>query len=192
MSAPSRPWSATVDHYVGALRALLPRGVAWSFFGPSSRAALFLMGLSRELVRAHEFVRNLSAELLPSESTDMLAAWESALGLPETGESLATTTADRRLDALAKFTARAVVNEGQWVALAEAAGWPGATIAHGYDEVATCEGSCEALVGGDRWAAFAWYLDLPDPGSDGPDSPFEALCQKLRPANTLLIVRYIP
>lgn len=185
MATPSRPWSATADEYVSALRALLPRGVAW-VMGPDSRVANFTLGLSRELVRAHEFVRNLSSELLPSEATDMLAAWESALGLPEAGESLATTTADRRLDALAKFTARAVVSESQWIALAAAAGWPGATIAHGYTEVATCEGSCEALVGGDRWAAFAWYLEIPGYTTD---APFEALCQKLKQSNTLLTVR---
>lgn len=185
MVAPARPWAATADHYVGAFRALLPRGVAW-VMGPDSRVALFVLGLSREFVRLHEFIRNLSAELQPGEASDMLAAWESALGLPETGESLAATTADRRLDALAKFTARAVVNESQWIALAAAAGWPGATIAHGYTEVATCEGTCEALVGGDRWAAFAWYLEIPGYTTD---APFEALCQKIKQANTMLTVR---
>lgn len=185
MSTPARPWSATAADYVGALRALLPTGPAW-MFGPTARAALFLTGTAREMVRAHTYVRDLVAELLPSEATNMLAAWESALGLPETGEELAATTADRRLDAAAKLAAGATITEAQWIALAEAAGWPGATIAHGYDESMTCESTCESLVGGDRWAAFAWYLEIPGYTTD---SPFEALCQKLKPANTLLTVR---
>lgn len=185
MTTPVRPWTATAAEYVGAIRALLPTGPAW-MFGPSSRAALFLTGLSREFVRSHTYIRGLVAELLPGEATEMLAAWESALGLPETGEELAATTADRRLDATAKIAAGATITEAQWIALAAAAGWPGATIAHGYDEVMTCESSCEALVGGDRWAAFAWYLEIPGYTTDGP---FEALCQKLKPANTLLTVR---
>ena len=192
MATPSRPWEATADQYVGALRALLPRGVAW-MFGPNSRPALFLTGLSRELVRAHNFVRALPAELLPSESTEMLAAWEAVLGLPESGEALAATTAGRRLDAIAKLSARAVVTEAQWGALITANGMtydPAGLIGHGYDEAATCMGSCERLVGGDRWAAFAWYLTI-DASASTPNAAFEALAQKLKPANTLLIVRYL-
>ena len=167
-----------------ALRALLPRGPAWRF-GPSSRAALFITGLSREFVRAHTWLVGLVGEMLPSEATEMLAAWESALGLPEVGSALAATTADRRLDAAAKLAAQATITEAQWIAMAAAAGWPGATIGHGYDEVATCEGECDDLVGGDRWAAFAWYLQIPGYTTD---APFEAIAQKLKPANTLLII----
>jgi uncharacterized protein YmfQ (DUF2313 family) len=188
MATPARPWTATAEDYVAALRALLPRGAAW-VISPDSRVARFVLGLSRELVRAHAFVASLPGELIPNESTGLLAAWESALGLPEPGEILAATTADRRLDALAKFAAGATVTEAQWIALAAAAGWPGTTIGHGYDEVATCEGTCEALVGGDRWAAFAWYLLIP---SYTTDAPFEALCQKIRPANTLLMIEAAP
>lgn len=183
------PWLATAAEYTAALIALAGRGRAWRP-APGTRTHKWWTGLAAELVRLHVWLVGLNDELDPRATTEALGAWERSLGIPTPGQTLAATVEERRLVVTAQLLAGTTITEADWIALAEAAGWPGATISHGYTEAATCESPSDYLVGGDRWAAFAWYLDLPDPDSEGPDVRFEALCQRLKPANTLLIIRY--
>jgi uncharacterized protein YmfQ (DUF2313 family) len=181
-----KPWAGVATQYVAGLIALAGRGRAW-MPQPSSRTALFWLGVSRELVRAHDWFVALVAEFDPRTATDTLDAWERSLGLPESGEVIAATNAERRLDITAKLLARAVVTKAQWVAFAEAAGYTNVTITSGHAAQFTCNSRCNALVTGPYYCAAAWTLTM----TGSQNTAFEALANKIKPAHTRLIFVYV-
>lgn len=180
------PWTATAQEYQIAIRGLLRPGPA-DRRPLDSRTGLYLLGIAREMVRLHTFLVSLQAEMDPARTTLALEAWESALGLPEVGEVLGGSTAQRRLDALAKFTAKAVITEAEWVAFAEAAGYTGATVRAGSAEAFTCNSDCNDPVTGEEWTAYVWYLVLPGVSN----AAFEAMALKMKPSHTRLIFEYV-
>lgn len=186
MIALAPPWLATAAQYALQLIALAGRGRAWT---PQvgSRTANWWDGMAVEFARAHAWVVGLGDELDPSTATDALSAWEESLGLPESGETIAAATADRRLDAIAKLLARAVVTETQWIAFATAAGYTGVTVTQGSGSNFTCDSLCNAYVTGPHYSAFVWTLTMT--GTSNP--AFEALALKMAPANTSLRFVYV-
>ncbi len=184
--APAKPWAGNATEYVAALVALAGRGRAWA--PPStSRTAKWWLGVARELVRAHDWLRDLIDELDPEAATDTLDAWERSLGLPESGEVIAASNADRRLDITAKLLARAVVTKSQWIAFAEAAGYTSVTITSGHAAQFTCNSRCNALVTGPYYCAAVWTLTM----TGSQNTAFEALANKIKPAHTRLIFVYV-
>ncbi len=182
----TEPGTSSAAEYRGLIQALLPRGKAW-ILRPEGLAYRFVTGLVVELVRVHDWVVDLVAEMDPTTSTDLLAAWERSVGLPEDGEVIAATDAQRRLDVAAKVIARQIRTEADWVALAVAAGYAGAYVTQGSDAMATCNSTCNAYVGGPYYDAFTFTLHMPG----GVASPnFEALCRRTKQSGVRIAFDY--
>lgn len=181
------PTTSTVAQYRGLIQALLPRGKAW-VLRPEGLAYLFVGGIATELVRLHDWLVDLVAEMDPTTTTDLLEAWERSVGLPEVGEVIAGTNAQRRLDITAKIVARQIRTEADWVALAEAAGFAGAYVEQHSDGMATCDSTCNAYVQGPYWDAFSFTLHLP---GGTPNTQFEALCARTAQAGVVVRFNYV-
>jgi uncharacterized protein YmfQ (DUF2313 family) len=170
------PGTSSVAEYVALFQQLLPRGKAW-LIQPGTRTARWLDGLMVEAVRVHDFLSNLVDDYDPSTASgELLEAWERSVGLPEPGEELAATTAERRLDVVARIAAANVRTEADWVALAEAAGYAGASVTQGSETMCTCDSLCTAYVQGEHMDAFSFTLNLP---GGTPNAQFEALCRRI-------------
>ena len=95
MSADVKPWAGVATQYVRALIQLAGRGRAW-LPESTSRTAKFWLGTSRELVRGHDWLVSLIAELDPSTATNTLDAWERFFQAPPRGSAYAPTPQPRR------------------------------------------------------------------------------------------------
>ena len=186
MIALSPPWLATANQYAAQLIALAGRGLAWQP-QPGGRTYSWWLGTSAEFATAHAWLVDLVAELDPSTATDALGAWETSLGLPESGYVIAATDPARRLDILAKLFARAVVTEAQWIAFAESAGYAPATVTQGSSSTFNVNSTCSAYVTGPHYDAFVWILTL----TGTSNAAFEALATKMAPAHTSLRFVYV-
>lgn len=182
----TEPGTSTAAQYRGLLQALLPRGKAW-ILRPEGLAYKFVTGLAAEAVRVHDWLVDLIAEMDPTTSTDLLPAWERSVGLPEDGEELAATNAQRRLDIAAKIVARQIRTEADWIALAEAAGYAGAYVTQFSDGMATCNSTCNVYVQGPYWDAFGFTLHMP---GGVANAQFEALCQRVAQAGVVVLFDY--
>jgi uncharacterized protein YmfQ (DUF2313 family) len=180
------PGTATAAQYLSLLQQLLPPGKAFRLRG-DSLAGKFALGLTRELVRLHDFAVDLIEEMDPSTATDALAAWERSLGLPEAGDEIAATTAQRRLDAAAKLATSNTRTEADWIALAEAAGYTSVTITQASDTMATCESYCDAAIGDAYYYAYSFTIHMP---GGTPSPAFEALCRKIVQAGVQVLFDY--
>ena len=183
---PTTPWAGSATQYVAALIALAGRGRAWRP-AATSRTAKFWLGVAREMVRGHDWLVSLIAELDPSTATTTLDAWERSLGLPESGQVIAATTAERRLDITAKLLSRAVVSKDQWVAFAEANGYTNVTITSGHAAQFTCNSQCDDPVTGPYYCAAVWTLTM----TGTQNTAFEAMANKIKPAQTRLLFVYV-
>ena len=186
MSADVKPWAGVATQYVRALIQLAGRGRAW-LPESTSRTAKFWLGTSRELVRIHDWLRAQIEEHDPSTATDSLDTWERSLGLPESGEVIAATSADRRLDVVAKLLSRAVVSKAQWIAFAEANGYTNVTITSGHASRFTVNSDCNDAVTGPYWCAAVWTLTM----TGTQNTAFEAMANKIKPAQTRLLFVYV-
>ena len=181
-----KPWAGAAAQYVRALIQLAGRGRAWQPES-TSRTAKFWLGVSRELVRLHDWLVDQVEEHDPSTATDSLDAWERSLGLPESGEVIAATAAERRLDITAKLFSRAVVSKSDWVTFAEAAGYTNVTITSGHASRFTVNSECNDPLTGPYWCAAVWTLTM----TGTQNTAFEAMANKIKPAQTRLLFVYV-
>ena len=182
----ARPWTAVATEYRSALIALAGRGIAWQ---PSltSRTGLWWLGMAREFVRLHSWLVALVDEMDPRTATNTLETWEQSLGLPEPGEVIAATLAERRLDVTAKLLAQAVVTEAEWIALAEAAGYTGVTITQASSTMCNANSTCNAYVQGPYYDAAVMTITM----TGSANTAFEALCNRIKPAQSRIIFVYV-
>ncbi len=167
--------------YVKLLKALLPRGRAWS--RESGDLTKLLTGTSRELVRADTVVGSLLSERDTRTADALLPEHEEDLGLA----AGSLTKAQRRAAAHAQRTAMGGQDPAYFVRVAAALGY---TITIEESRPAWCG---IAVVGdpcGDQDALFTWLVRVqysasyPDPtGAD-----LLALLEKLKPAHTQIVL----
>lgn len=182
----TEPGTSSMTEYRGLIQALLPRGKAW-VLRPEGLAYRFVTGVAVELVRVHDWLVDLIAEMDPTTSTDLLPAWERSVGLPEDGEVIAATDAQRRLDIAAKIIARQIRTEADWVALATAAGYTGVTVTQGSDSMCTCNSTCNAYVQGPYYDAYVFTIHMP---GGTPNAQFEALCRRVKQSGVRVLFDY--
>lgn len=72
----------SADDYTAALRALLPRGRVWPTDAGTTQADV-IASLSPSFAQVDSDAIALLADLFPSTTTNFVAEWESALGLPD-------------------------------------------------------------------------------------------------------------
>jgi uncharacterized protein YmfQ (DUF2313 family) len=99
MSAPNYQAS----DFVGAIQALMPRGLAWPT-DPTSVQTQVIGGLAPTWVRHAESNNNLLVDAFPATSVQLLPDWESTLGLPDPCAGESPILAVRQQQVVARLT----------------------------------------------------------------------------------------
>ena len=145
------------DDYRQQLLALLPPGPAWDEdFAPFHGQLLGAFGAG--LAGVHGRADELQQETDPRTTYELLARWESVLGLPDECTLPGATLDERRTAMVAKFLSLGGLSRGYYLALAASLGYPGATITE--FRPMTCESTCDAGIDPDPWSSV-WMLNLP-------------------------------
>lgn len=141
------------------LARLLPP-VAYATSGPALTAEL--ASIAALLDEALALCGVLDTELDPRSAYALLEEFETTFGLPDACADVDfQTVTDRRLALVTRIAARGSQQPAYYVALAEALGYPGATV-HEYDPW-TCIDTCVEPISGPGWR-FVWSLQVPGDG----------------------------
>lgn len=193
----------TADDYLLQLQALLPPGPAW----PRDQEAVLtklLLALAAEFARIDRRGGDLIEEADPRTTSELLADWERAAGLPDTCLTAGQTVQQRRAALVSKLTSMGGQSRQYFIDMAASLGYPGAAI----DEFRpmNCNDNCnDALHSEDD--RFAWRINLPNSnagtylancnstcndalGSWG-DKVLECRISHLKPAHTTALFAYI-
>lgn len=103
--------------YARGLRALLPPGPAWQA-GEGSVLFKLLLGFAEELARLDRRVNDLLNEMDPRTTSELLAEWERALGIPDLSVSYARDFNQRRATVYGAITAAGGQSEAFFIDLA--------------------------------------------------------------------------
>lgn len=191
--------------YLLQLQALLPEGAAWTREAEAVLTAL-LAGLAEEYARADSRGDDLLRQIDPRDADELLADWETTLGLPDICSQLLLITQGRREAAYTKLLTTGGASRQYFIDLAAALGYPDATI----DEYRpmSCNDTCnDSLYSEDD--RFVWQLNLPAAGVGattimtcndsccdylrvfGGDYALECRIGRLKPAHTFLLFAYV-
>lgn len=188
--------------FVAALRALLPRGLAWDF-APGSTAVAALSGLAAPMAVLHARAGDLSErEADPAQASELLAAWEQAYGLPDLCVGDGQTQQERRAALVARIGASGGQSIAYYTAVAAALGYA-ITIQEfrpfylGYRTIGS------PLL--DVEAAFRWRVIAPEitpvffrlglstcgePFVAGSNTALECVLTRIKPAHTTVEFQY--
>jgi uncharacterized protein YmfQ (DUF2313 family) len=192
----------TPEDYLSQLQALLPRGLAWAK-SATSTLTMTLLAWADEFARIDRRCEDLINEADPRTTTELLPDWERVAALPDPCVTIEQSTAQRRAALVSKLTMIGGQSRVYFIGIAEAMGYPGATI----DEYlpANCNGNCnDALYSEDD--KYAWTLNLPfsigglfiancngncnDALQSWGDEALECRINKYKPAHTTAIFAY--
>lgn len=153
----------TADDYLAQLQSLLPQGAAWPR-GSDAVLSRLLLAWADGFARFEEQAEVLLREIDPRTSVVLLSDWENVAGLPDPCviEAGQVQSLEQRQAALyGKETGQAVISRQDFIDLAAAYGYPGATITE-YKPF-TCNSNCNdgLWTTNDR---FAWQINLPSTG----------------------------
>ncbi|EEG08219.1 YmfQ family protein [Pseudogulbenkiania ferrooxidans] len=160
------------DRYADQLAKLLPPGQALQA-EPGSDMAIVLGSIATFLAEVDTRASILLAESDPRQAVYLLDEWEASLGLPDSCTVGEQTIIDRQKSVVAKLTDRGGARVTRYIKLAEALGYPGATVTRYRSH--TCEQTCEDPIQDEDWR-FAWTLTLPS-GTRVVDSTCESSCE---------------
>lgn len=184
---------AGASDYLAQLKALAPRGAAWSQESDSTLTAVF-EALAAEMARADGRAADLLVQTDPRIVTEMLTDWETAYGLPD-----GCVTADPTLDGRRLALHQKVASLGGQ----SAAYYVGMSALLGYEaEVESFRPTRLPLtipvpVAGRPWA-FAWRVAIYGPVDLADESPIYAsadlacVITRLKPAHTVVSFDYEP
>ena len=111
-----------VDQYRALLKKLLPPGAAFNR-GTGTNLSSLLDGMAEEPARVHDRVGDLMLETMPDTTTEMLAEWETAWGLPDQCTGALDTLAERRAALLARMVHVGQQSPGFFVRVAATLGY---------------------------------------------------------------------
>lgn len=187
--------------YAAQLRQLLPQGKAWNLdAGSIIRKLLDAMGdeLARVDSRAADFIR----ETDPRTTIELLAEWETMLGLPDPCVSPSQTIQQRRAAVVAKYTTIGGQSRAFFIALAGALGYD-ITITEFRPFRAGRSAAGDDLTNG-PWI-HAWRVNAPETsifyfraGASGAGEPLrrwgneelECVISAKKPAHTIVLFAY--
>ena len=169
----------SVSDYVGALQALLPRGLAWPRDASSGQTAL-LTGLAPSLNRINADAIQLLVDAFPATVDAMLPEWNATLGLPGatgyTGSDLPTQQAQ----VVTSLTDSGGQSAAYFIGLAARLGL---TITISGYRPWNVDSTVDAPIYGLDWA-HAWRVSSTLPGDY---SALHALFERYKPAHTKII-----
>lgn len=189
--------------YGRQLSQLLPPGEAWSQ-DPASNLQKLIHAYGRSFSRAHQRADDLYRETSPAEAFETLERWERALGLPdECSVQGSMTVLERSRAVLAKLVNLGGQSRPHFLAIADALGYPNATITE-YWARRHGRARMGEPYGGEDWED-AWQLNLPEsqiterrhgrsamgePYRVWGDSQLECVMQKRKPGGSILFFSY--
>jgi uncharacterized protein YmfQ (DUF2313 family) len=193
----------TAADYGRLLGQLLPPGAAWTQ-DPDSLLQTLLRAFGEAMARAHDRADDLYREADAGEAFETLERWEAALGLPdECSIQGAQTIQERSAAVLARLIGLGGQSRPDFLALAEALGYPDATITE-YQARRHGRASMGEPYGGEDWED-TWQLNLPaslviqrrhgraamgEPYQVWGDSQLECVLHKRKPAGSILLFTY--
>jgi uncharacterized protein YmfQ (DUF2313 family) len=169
----------TVDDYVRALQALLPRGPAW----PQDSDAMLtkvLRGLAGVYAYTNQRANNLLVVSFPTTADDMIPEWNETLGLPGLTGYSGSDKPTQRAQIVAALTDTGGQSAGYFIELAAAFGLT-ITI-NGYRPYRVRD-SVRTPICGPAWA-HAWRVFGV---FEGDYQPLVILFRLYKPAHTVLI-----
>lgn len=102
------------EAYAELLHKLQPLGVIWPERGGGTLDGIY-QALAQQLAQVDGRLVDLLGELDPDQAFEMLAEWESDLGIPEPCRTLAGPVPERRAAILSKLKAEGAYNSRQWL-----------------------------------------------------------------------------
>lgn len=165
----------TAATYLQQLQALLPPGRAWPR-DDNSTLGKTLHALADELARVDGRVTDLLDEIIPDQTSELLAQWERICGVAGAQA------------VLAQLAAQGGASPAYFIALADLLGL---TVTIDDDLTGllanfTCVSPCNALLQGYN-KRYWWEVSIP---AAGPEPELEALFIKLKPAHTRVDFSY--
>lgn len=193
---------AVTDDYLNQLKKLLPQGIAWNT-GADSNLSKLLRALAEELTRVDNRGFQLTIEVNPGRTTEMITDWEELVGLPDDclGE-LAPTLPERREDVLAVLRATGGQTAQYFISLAAAAGYD-ITVTT-FEPFRVSQNAVGDPLYGAEWM-FVWQVNsalntikyfkvnenaVGDPLATWGNDALECLIEKYKPAHTLVLYSY--
>lgn len=179
--------------YLAQLKALIPRGAAWSRESGSTLSAL-LEGLADELARVDARARDLMVQTDPRVVTEMLADWERAYGLPDGCVVADPTEPGRRLALHQRVASLGGQSPSYFVGLSALLGYEAEVEAFRPSRLPL---TLPVRLAGRPWA-FAWRLAVYGPVEIGDESPLyasadlECVINRIRPAHTVVTFDFDP
>lgn len=173
----------TVADYAAALTALLPTGGAW----PRAAASVeqqAMAALAPTPQRAAASAQALMTDAFPSTAVNLLAEWESTLGLPDPCAGEDPTVEARQDQVTARFIAGGGQSAAFFVSFAKALGYDITITQFVPSRFGRPFGS---PFGGIPWA-FTWQVNASS-SSEG-NAVLECELQRLAPAHTIVIFSY--
>lgn len=172
----------TADDYRAQLRALLPRGLAWTC-EPGGILDGLMMAIADGLARLHGAAAALIDEVDPRSTTALLADWERVTGLTAGG----LTTAQRRAAVLAQLRATGGQAPSYFVSVAASLGY---TVMIAEFRPHTVESDVDYPL----WegsAAFRWHVQAVASAGAATTEALETLLRTLAPAHTIVTFEYL-
>lgn len=192
----------TAEQYRDQLKALMPPGQAISR-DPGTTIDDLLLALAEEWARIDARGNELTVDVNPVTTNELLADWERVAGLPDTcGGAQSSTLQGRRADLVARLSATGGQSRAYFIAVAAALGYT-ITITEFRPFRVGFSAAGDGLTNGD-WA-FTWRVNAPDttvsafrvglstvgePLSVWGNERLECAISKLKPAHTILQFAY--
>ncbi len=189
--------------YERQLLALRPPGPAWANDDP------LLSGLAVGLARVHNRALDLIEEGDPRTTYEMLPAWERVAGLPEVcphtpnhDDDGKQSLEERQRHLVQKLTSLGGQSRAYYIDVAEALGFPGATITEFRPFL--CTSACDDGLDPDPWR-HVWRLNIPqttgmslfttgsactEPLRTWGNARLERTITRLKPAQTHVLFAY--
>ena len=159
--------------YVAHINALLPPGRAWDP-SPGSTLAGLIDGYAEELARFDFDATALLIDMLPSSTTQLIAEWETAVGIPDDCSALGANLQQRRAAVRTKLNRPETVGPDFYQAIGDLFG---VTVTIEEQDRARAQGSSMLDTGNGRWR-YVWWIEIP---ASGDDRAFTTLSDVLEP-----------
>lgn len=143
--------------FVGAIHALMPRGIAWPK-DPSSIMGQVIAGLAPTWVRHTQANNNLLVDAFPATAVQLLPEWESALGLPDPCAGESPTLAGRQQQVVARFTNSGGQSIPYFIAFAKTLGY--SVTATEFTQFRVGQQAMGSPVANQDWG-FTWQINSP-------------------------------
>lgn len=153
--------------YADQLRALLPRGAAWSA-EPGSNLQALLQGIADELARVDGRAQQLLDEADPRDALELLADWERVAGLPDACFGAPDNVPERQVAVVSRITSAGGQSRAYFTELAASLGY---VVSIDEFRQARCGDRLGVRTYSEEWT-HVWRMNILPTDFDVPESQF--------------------